>query len=282
MPLLRAHVIAANVMKEQIVLQTILRTRFEELRLKNSSFSARSFARRLNINSGALSAILSGKRNVSVKLAERIADKLLLDPQERHELLSKFSNRKIPSKNSATGVTTGELIDAQYLKVSAAQFRMIADWEHFAVLSLLDTNDFESNNEWIAKRLGVSEKRISVVMDNLLQLNLVALNNDGKLFKTNENIRSPDDIADISIKRSHEQAMDQAKSSLHRDSIEDRDFSSITMAIDLKKLGMAKELIRKFQDELSDLVETGDRTEVYRLSMQMVPISVLRKSGVKE
>jgi hypothetical protein len=41
---------------------------------------------------------------------------------------------------------------------------------------------------------------------------------------------------------------------------------------------MAKELIRKFQDEFAKLVETDNQTEVYRLSMQFFPLSNLESS----
>ena len=275
-----ACVILRLAMNEQIALQNTLRKRFEELRAKNPSYSIRAFARRVGVNSGALSAILSGKRNASVKIAERVAERLMLDPQERHELLSKFPKRRLPSRAREAGVTTGEVIDSQYLKLNAAQFKVIADWEHLAVLSLMETKDFESGVTWMANRLGVTETRMRTVIDNLLALNLVALNDVGKLIRTQERVRSPDDQGrDLSINRNHEQALEQARASLFRDSTEDRDLTSITMAIDVKKLSMAKELIRKFQDELSDLVETGDRTEVYRLSMQMIPVTNLRKQG---
>jgi uncharacterized protein (TIGR02147 family) len=80
-------------------------------------------------------------------------------------------------------------------------------------------------------------------------------------------------MADVTLKKHHEQSLDLAKESLFRDDVKKRDFTTVTMAIDPKKLSMAKERIRKFEDELSDLLESGHRTEVYRLSMQLFPLS---------
>ena len=80
----------------------------------------------------------------------------------------------------------------------------------------------------------------------------------------------------MSVRRSHEETLELAKESLHRDSIHERDFTHITLAIDPKNLSMAKELIRKFQDEFASLVETGNTTEVFRLSMQFFPLSDLK------
>jgi hypothetical protein len=54
--------------------------------------------------------------------------------------------------------------------------------------------------------------------------------------------------------------------------------TSVTMAIDPRKIGMAKEFIRKFQDEFCVLVEQGDQTEVYKLSMQFFPLTKTRSN----
>jgi uncharacterized protein (TIGR02147 family) len=151
----------------------------------------------------------------------------------------------------------------------------VSEWEHFAVMSLLNCADFNSTPKWIGTRLGVSEFRAKTVIDRLLELELLQKKPDGNLSRAKKSFRTSDDIANLSLKKSHEQSLDLAKESLYRDSVEVRDFTSITMAIDLKKLNAAKELTRKFQDEMSDLLETGDQTEVYRLSMQLFPLSKL-------
>jgi uncharacterized protein (TIGR02147 family) len=216
-----------------------------------------------------MSAILNGKRNVSRDLAERISKKLLLDPQQRSEILSLFpEKRRYRKAEMASGV-----LEPRYLELNASQFKIVAEWEHFAVMSLLNCEDFESSPPWIAKRLGVSETRARQVVDRLVQLGLFTFSEDGRLQRSTRSYRTSDDVADLSLKRCHEQSLDLAKESLHRDSVKSRDFTSITMAIDPKKLSMAKELSRKFQDELSDLLESGHRTEVYRLSMQLFPLS---------
>ncbi|MGZ3740999.1 MAG: DUF4423 domain-containing protein, partial [Bdellovibrionota bacterium] len=54
---------------------------------------------------------------------------------------------------------------------------------------------------------------------------------------------------------------------------EERDITSMTMAIDPRRLPLAKTLIRKFRFRLADLLETGDRTEVYNLNVQLVPVT---------
>jgi hypothetical protein len=47
----------------------------------------------------------------------------------------------------------------------------------------------------------------------------------------------------------------------------------MTMAIDPRKLPLAKTLIREFRFRLAELLETGNRTEVYNLNVQLVPVT---------
>lgn len=77
-------------MSLQPAIQNLLHGKFMEAKAGNPRYSLRAFARRLEISAGSLSAILSGKRVISKKLAEKIADRLGLDDQSRSELLKTF------------------------------------------------------------------------------------------------------------------------------------------------------------------------------------------------
>jgi uncharacterized protein (TIGR02147 family) len=250
----------------QAAVQNLLRTRFAEAQRVNPGYSLRAYARKLGVHVGALTYIINGKRNVSRKLAERIATRLPLDPQARAELLTLFPEKR--KKNAAPASVL-----PRYLEVSAAQFRMMSEWEHLAVLSLSRCEDFRGEEPWIARRLGISEARSTKVVERLLALGLLARGEDGRLTRTTESIRTSDDVAELSIRHHHDENLSLAKESLHRDPVARRDFTSITLAIDPANLSVAKERIRQFTDELSDLLETGNRTEVFRLSTQLFPLT---------
>jgi uncharacterized protein (TIGR02147 family) len=259
-------------MQAQMAIQKLLTERLSEAQAKNPGFSIRAFSTRVGVHFAALSAILAGKRNVSRKLATRIADRLYLDPQERAELLALFPE---PKASARRGVSAGEVLAPTYLQLNAQQFRVAAEWEHFAVLSLLQCSEFRSEIEWIARRLALTEARAKAVVSRLLELGLLTIDADGVLSRSEKNYRTPDDTADVSLKKCHEQTLELARESLYRDSVTERDFTSVTVAVDPKNLRTAKEMIRKFQDDLCDRLEDGTRTEVYRLSVQLFPLSTL-------
>lgn len=252
-------------MKGPSLVQQLLRRKLGEAQSQNPQYSLRAFAKRAGLSAGAVSAILNGKRLVSSKIAERLARNLLLDPQERSELLTAF-----PRRSGAKGADT---IDPRYLELSAAQYRIVADWEHFAILSLLKTSGFKNDAEWIAERLGISTTRARSAVARLLDLGMAEKSSEGELTRSQPSFRSSDDVADLSVRKSHEQTLDLAKESLRVHSVAQRDHTAVTMAIDPARMPQAKELIRRFQDELAALVEGGTATEVYRLAIQLFPLS---------
>src|SRR3712207_2679379 len=81
-------------MNAQIPLRNALRSRLESLRLRHPRYSLRAFAKKAGVSPTTLSLILQGKRDASRKLAERLSDRLMFDPQERSEVLDPFAARK--------------------------------------------------------------------------------------------------------------------------------------------------------------------------------------------
>lgn len=263
-------------MKEQIAIQNLLRGKLMELQSKNSSYSLRAFASKVDVHVGALSSIMNGKRNVSRELAERIAHGLMLDPQERMEILDLF-----PVKLKRTSGTVDELgkVNSRYVELEAEQFKMIAEWEHYAILSLMNCQDFQDAPSWIAQRLGITETRAEEVLRRLFTMGLIKWSSEHKLERVHQAVRSSDDTINLSLRKSHEVTLDLAKESLNRDHVTDRDFTYVTMAIDPQNIGVAKEMIRKFQDEISEVLEAGNRTEVYRFSTQLFPFTTLENKS---
>ena len=265
-------------MNDQIAIQGLLRSKLAELQSKNSRYSLRAYALKVGVHVGALSSILNGRRNVSRNLAERISNKLLLDPQERSEILRLFPDKRAYRKFSENN----DVMAPKYLELNASHFKIIAEWEHFAILSLMKCVDFQNSPHWISCRLGITKTRAMVAMDRLVKFGLVEVNRDGTLSRSQKSYRTSDDVADLALKKCHDQSLELARESLHQDCVNERDFTSVTMAINPEKLNMAKERIRKFQDDLSDFLESGDQVEVYRLSMQLFPLTKKEKEQKNE
>ncbi|RZA08230.1 MAG: TIGR02147 family protein [Proteobacteria bacterium] len=221
---------------------------FKQRKIKNAAYSLRAFSRAAKVSPGRLSEYLAGKRPLTPKVATKIAGELGTTRRGRQE----FST------------------------VEDETFAVVADWQHFAILSLMETKAFRSDEKWIARRLGISALEAREALARLLRTGLVVMR--GKDYiPSGKNLSTSEDIPSAALRRSHRQSLEQAIDSLENVSVERRDISSVTMAIDAAKLPLAKAAIREFRRKLMNLLETGDANEVYNLNIQLHPLTLEEK-----
>ena len=91
------------------------------------------------------------------------------------------------------------------------------------------------------------------------------------MTRKTEGLTTSADVPSRALRKYHRQNLMLAESSLESDPVELRDISATNMAIDPRHLPKAKKLIRSFRRKLSRLLEMGEKTEVYTLSVQLFP-----------
>ncbi len=239
----------------QSVLRELLNEQFARRRLKNPAYSIRAFSQRLGVNHSALSEIINGKRKVGPKLGRRLADSLMLEEDLRRDL---FLQTRKSARDSAV--------------LEADRYKMIADWYHFAILSLAETKGFKSDVQWIARRLEITASQAKEAVGRLVRLGLMKQSRS-RLTVTGRAFSSPDHVSDTAVRQTHHQYLEMAQAALERGQIEQRDFTAMTMAIDPAKLPEAKRRIREFRDELCAFLESDKKTEVFELCLQLFPLS---------
>ncbi len=251
-------------MKSNLIARSILKNEFARIQKKNSSYSLRALSKRLDTSVSTLSRILSGQRGLSIELAERIAVRLALDPQLRMELFCSLPQDKLEEE---------DVQKLRYLKLSADQYQALSEWHHFAILSLIETVGFESDTAFIAKRLGISAEAAEQAVDRLCRLNLIHKDSNDQWKRTTESIRTTDDVRSPALQRAHVQNISLATKAIEEVPVHLRDVTAITMPSNPELLPKAKELIRKLQDDLSDLMDTMPSTEVYKFCTQLIPLT---------
>jgi DNA-binding MarR family transcriptional regulator len=225
----------------------------------NPKYSLRSFAAALGISHTLLSLVISGKRNPSGKLQRRIRD--LLGP----EVMTQMAGSQSPIKTSGTVV--------RYEQISLDTFSFISEWHHYAILSLLEIADSKFDSRWIAKRLGITQAQAKLAMERLERVGMISKIN-GQWKQVVKPLKVENEISTSATRKFHRQLLSKAAESLEEDSVEVRDFSSTTIAIDSKLIPYAKERIRKFRRELCEELEKSSAPkEVYHLSVQIFPLS---------
>lgn len=254
-------------MTAQLALRHQLRDFLTEAQRRNSGYSLRGMATKLQISASSLSEILKGKRKVSQDLAQKILSNLGTDPIQQSKILSLFNE-------SSNGAIAQGTLDEGTLELTADQFHVIGDWFHFAILSLAETKGFVGDPLWVAKRLGIKLTEAESALARLQRLGLIQWSRSKKTVKLLKNqLKTTDEVRDQAIRRSHQQDIEIVNKALAETPLEKRDFTSMTLAINVKKMAEAKKVIRDFQEKMSAFLETGTKTEVYKLCVQLIPLS---------
>lgn len=255
----------------------VLQKELDNKKSRNEKFSMRAFSRMLDVPAPIISEVLRLKRKLLPKYAEKICQSLAFsEEKEKLFMNSVIQDRegKLP-KELLLDKPTRELKEKVLLE--GLYSTAIEEWEYFAILSLFKTEDFKESAQWISKRLNITSERAKHVVLDLKKLGLLSRNEEGKLERTHSRITSTLDVPSRSIRKSHEETLSLAKEKLHSVDVSERYYMSETMAIDPEKLDEAKTLIRNFKDSLATLMEEGHQKDVYRLALQLFPLSELSK-----
>lgn len=233
----------------------------------NPLYSLRAYARDIGIHPATLSQIINGKRTLPLKECDKVAKKLNLGPKEqvlfKESLTSKktvLDSIKIPAED-------------QRLMLDDSYYKIISEWEHYAVLELFELADFQRSKEEVAARLDLTVNRTDVVLNNLKICQLIEVDAEGKLLKVQSDVKTSEDISSQALRESHKETLQMGIAKIEAVPVELRDFSSSTLAIDMSKLPEAKLIIREFRRKMATLLASGEKKEVYQLAIQFYPLT---------
>lgn len=250
------------VLDEQQWIRKVLGDRYLEMSSRNPSFSLRAFAKKLNVSSAALSEILRGKRKVSLKKALDFAARLKLSPDDIAQIERAFT--KGPALE-----TIAKLRNPMKEHIlTPSEFPLFEDWLYFALIGLTRTIGFRADPRWMAARLGVSEKRVRVALEHLIQMGCLEKRRDGTLVDTATVFRNPEDFPLDAMNRRQFQTLDGA-----REAIGDPDRygqgAFTTIAGDPARLDAAWSMVETFAKKLSLFLAQGERREIFELGLQL-------------
>ncbi len=237
-------------------ISTVLQHELEKRIKRNPSFSLRAFAKLLNVSPATLSQVISNKRNLSMKKGSEILRALGYSPNEQLNLIASLEKNEVETKK---------------IQISEDKFKLISDWFYLAILSLGELNNAKADPRWVAKRLNISTSQANTALQRLERLNIIEIKN-GKFKQVHPPFQTTDDIPSAAIRSYHTNVLNLAIEKLETVDVKEREYSSVTMAINSKNILKAKEVTRKYKKEISKILETGKADRVYHLSIQLFPL----------
>lgn len=248
-----------------------------EAKKKNPKYSLRAMAKKIDLSPGYLSSFLQGKKAISPQTMEKIVHSLIKSPEERKDLLEHLNfelieRLKVKSTTSNYGNRT----------LTNEEILLLNEWHYYALRSLVSLDEFKLDLHWISNKLGIGLDAVDQALNRLVDMGILRINN-GKVETTTQHLKTPDntELNDEMLKamnRVHANAIDHARNSLTKIPRSERDITWVNIPCDEAKLEKARELIRKFQDDMMAFLEDGgNKNQVMRLTIQLCP--VLEKSS---
>ena len=250
----------------EISYRHILKSGYETRLAKNPRYSLRAYARDIKLTPQMLSSVLAGKKDLSLDSAAVVAGRLGLDPEKSHDFLDavilagckgKAARQIMLQRFSERNEKT-----AGFRPLTLELFKAIADWYHLALLELVSCEGFKSDPRWIATRLGISVYEVREAIVRLQSLELLE-EVKGELKRTDFLVSALSEIPAASLREHARQILGKGLKALEEQEQEERDISSITMAIDPTLLPEAKKMILQFRRKLCKFLESGRKKEVY-------------------
>lgn len=258
-------------------LASFLRDRVAEKIQEKPQYSVRQLALKLQVSHSFLSQVLAGKKKLSFDRGLQMSHALGLDENNKlefMEILKEINSDVIPVHflhlfKQDNLINDFKIDNVELLKV-------FHHWYHIAILDLTGCDNFKSDRDWIAKRLGISRIEVISATDRLLKLGFLKEKN-GRLTKSVKKLSFPTKKSHYWMRNLHLQMIQKAIVHLEKEhaqsSFNKRDVTGITMAIDPNKIEEAKLIIKEFRQNMSRFLMSGKCTEVYQLNIQFFPLT---------
>jgi uncharacterized protein (TIGR02147 family) len=247
----------------QISTRAWLQGEFASRKQKNARYSLRAFARLVEMDASTVSQIMAGRRAASTKVLSNLCDRLSAQPEMRRALFSSLTK-------TSHSESSPEL---DYQLLAADAFAVMADWQHYAILDMVFLENFQSSAAWIAHTLGISKTETQVCIDRLVRLGLMRWDGS-ELVKTKKFLTNYEGGDSSKAHRElQRQILQMAINALEIDDLSRKDITGMTMAINPEQLPEAKRRIKRFRRSLCAFLETGPRTQMYQLGVQLYPLS---------
>jgi len=245
-------------------LRVLLQQEFINRHAVNANYSLRAFAKHLGIYHATLSALISGKRKITYKTAKILSSKLGLDPLQMREITD------FGKKNSAS-----------YYILQQDAFNSIAEWHFDAILELTKIKNLKLTPKLISEAIGISALEASLAIETLIRLELIRRSGLHQYSLTNDNttnILDPN-FTSAAMKKYQKKILQKSLESIDQISKNEREHTSVTMAVRKEDLPKAKELMKRFRREMNEFLQRKNfnPNEVYQLQISFFPLTKLNK-----
>jgi uncharacterized protein (TIGR02147 family) len=144
-----------------------------------------------------------------------------------------------------------------------------------AIINMTSLQNFAGTEKEIHELLNgkVSMEEIREAMARLLSLNLLAIDENGKLKATFTKITTQNDVTTVGVHQYYKQVFNLAIDAIQVP-VEKREFQTFSLPINKSTLPLAKTMIRDFRKQFAKAIEQQENgDQVFQMNIQFFPIT---------
>jgi uncharacterized protein (TIGR02147 family) len=255
----------------------------EELKRRDPKFSHRYFAQKAGINSsGFLSNVLSGRRNLTMRVALRFAAVLKLNKEESDYFQNTvgYCQAKTVDERAHYYEKMIGRFTVEVRRLEQDKFEFYSKWYYSAIREVLYYFPFVDDYDALARQLNpsISAEEARKAVELLIRLNLLQRDAKGRLSQSTPLISSGGEAKSIHIARFQRETMMLAGQALDRFSGDVRDSSTLTMTLSEKSFLRAKKEVSEMRKRLLAIAREDQEVDrVYQFNFQLFPLTRFKK-----
>jgi uncharacterized protein (TIGR02147 family) len=258
--------------------RVFLRDFYEAQKKNNPYFSYRYIGKKINIDAGYVVKILQCKLHIPEKYIDGFCTLCKFSPKENSFFRTLIDFNKAKSESQTRLLFEKILTFKSFGKhrVDEYQYEYYTMWYYTAVRSLIGIIRFRGDYESLASMLTppVPVREVKKAVALLKKLDLIRKEPSGEYVLTDKFVTTGESWHTLAVKSFQRETLRLATESLDRHKKDDRDISTVTVAINKNDLVELKERITAFREAILKLAsESNDPDGVYQLNVQLFPMA---------
>ena len=234
-------------------IKDVLEDELERLKLKNASFSLRSFARLLALSPTHLHNVIQGKKNLSLEQAEEVARRLKMEKDYTRFFMILAEIECSPPKAQVLLKRKAAALRTKFntKKTFPTEVMNRLSWEHLLCLVSIGLKGgiAEKDMGWLAGFIGKPTSEIPQVLSDLVRANL--LQKKGSTYqRTEEELTLESKAHNRVIKRIHSEYLERLEKLIQTREPDRRYSATEFYSIPMSKMDEVRERAEEFLGEI--------------------------------
>ena len=263
----------------------ILKDAFEEKKAETPFFSYRMMAEITGLTTSNVFRVLNGEIHLPARCQSRAVEFLGLTGRAAEYfllLISYARERRVKSRREILEKAMS-LRDVARRELGDRELAYLRDWWVVAIRSLLEVTDGRAIPSDLSKRLNpaIPEKNVTAALDLLKELGLVKKASSGRLVLADPHLTAAGtERKGAAVRHLQAQILALASEALERYPRDERDISTLTIAVDGQAFRMIRETIRECRRQIQKQVEEVKRPDrVMELAVAFFPVAPAAESA---